>query len=213
MAEDKYHCNLHAVGADEVYRKLTDGIEDLPPEEAVDGLLLDAQVLRQGIVQLVDRILDTAEQKQTAVVQEYATQCKRATDLVQDALSEATLTGNYDTLETRLRDATQTMRTARESVSKMVIMQSTRSKYGTSIPEQDSNIETLWKIKEACEHPEKGNDFQSFFFSTKRNAAKLKRALESVGNPDERRKLLDAYKTVWCAYTQRKNGSARSIAI
>ena len=104
---------------DKVYEKLTRGIENLTAEEAVDGLLGGADYLRRGINQVIDRIFEGAEDKQSVVVQNRADQWTKSTERVKEAIGEATATGDYDTVEKRLRDATKATIAAKESVSKM----------------------------------------------------------------------------------------------
>lgn len=102
-----------------VYRKLTEGIDNLTADEAVDGLLSGADHLRRGINQVIDRIFEGAEEKQSVVVQGRAENWTKATERVKEAIGDATATGDYDTVEKRLREATKATIAAKESVSKM----------------------------------------------------------------------------------------------
>jgi len=104
---------------DKVYQKLTQGIDNLPPGEAVDGLLQGVDYLRRGINQVVERIFQGAEEKQAVVLQDKAEHWTETTERVKAAIGEATTSGDYETVEKRLRDATKATIAAKESVSKM----------------------------------------------------------------------------------------------
>lgn len=104
---------------EKVYQKLTQGIENLPAEEAVDGLLQGVNYLRQGINQVVERIFDGAEQKQNVVMKEKADQWTKSTEKVKEAINRASSTGDYGIVEKYLKEATKSTITAKESVSKM----------------------------------------------------------------------------------------------
>lgn len=104
---------------DKVYEKLTRGIENLTADEAVDGLLFGADNLRQGIAQVIERIYQGAEGKQAIVVQDKADKWTKSTEKVKDAIADATQSGDYETVERKLRDATKATIAAKESVSKM----------------------------------------------------------------------------------------------
>lgn len=102
-----------------VYQKLTQGIDKLNPEEAVDGLLTGADYLRKGIAQVVERIFEGAEQKQAVVVQDRTSKWAKSTEQVKQAVNQASENDDYETVEKCLRDATKATIAAKESVSKM----------------------------------------------------------------------------------------------
>ena len=102
-----------------VYQKLTEGMDDLSANEAVDGLPHGANLLKQGINQVVERIFECAEQKQAEVVYEKTDQWQSATEQVRSAVIDATLSGEYDVVEEKLKEATKATITAKESVRKM----------------------------------------------------------------------------------------------
>jgi len=104
---------------EKVYRKLTHGIDDLPPGEAVDALLGGANCLRQGIAQVLEKIFQGAESRQNVVMQQVTNFWKGETESLQKAIAQASATGNYDEVEKCLREATKANLSAKESVSKM----------------------------------------------------------------------------------------------
>lgn len=107
---------------DKVYRKLTQGIDSLPAEEAVDGLLHGADCLRKGIAQVIERIFEGAEEKQAVVAQAKVDQWSKATEQVKQAIGQAKSTGDYESVEQQLREATRATIAAKESVSKMAFI-------------------------------------------------------------------------------------------
>lgn len=131
-----------------VYQKLTRGIDDLPQGEAVDALLEGVTRLRQGLNDLVDRIFQGAEVRQTVVMQQITSQWKNETENLQRAIAQATITGNYDAVEKCLRETTKANLTTKENVAKMkYIKQKGQTEYDPSkeLNQFVKELETLVK--------------------------------------------------------------------
>ncbi len=136
---------------EKIYQKLTQGIDKLNPEEAVDGLLTGVDCLRKGIAQIVERIYEGAEEKQSVVVQNKTEQWARVTDHVKDAIENATANSDYESVEKRLQDATKATIAAKESVSKMKYIKQRGRNY-------NAINDLVEPIKELGERP--GRDYQ-----------------------------------------------------
>lgn len=106
-------------GVEKVYQKLTAGLEDLTAQEAVDVLLGGADVLRQGINQVIDRIYQAAEENQTVVVGDKTNAWHEKTAQVKNAVAEAGTSGDYEGVERKLWDATMATLAVKEAVQKM----------------------------------------------------------------------------------------------
>ncbi len=104
---------------DQMYAKLTRGIEKLTPETAVDGLLYGADNIQKSVEALIDKLYSGAETHQGSVLNEKAAAYTSATAHVQEAISEATAGGDFSSIDSLLQEATRASMDARAAVGKM----------------------------------------------------------------------------------------------
>ncbi len=100
---------------DAVYKKLTRGIDEVPNEEAVDGLMQGAEQMRKGIAQLVEKFYQTAETKQKGVMSEKAEQF----DVLSKSVMAAGREGDLDRYNIALQQVVDASIQCKESAAKM----------------------------------------------------------------------------------------------
>jgi len=100
---------------DAVYKKLTKGIDDVPNEEAVDGLLQGADSMRKGMAQLVEKFYQTAEKKQAGVMTEKAEEF----EILSKTVISAGRQGDLDQYNIALQQVVDASIQCKESASKM----------------------------------------------------------------------------------------------
>lgn len=115
MNEIKKYDGQREFAVEAVYRKLTKGIEDVPNEEAVDGLLQGAEQMRRGIAQVIEKFYQTAEQKQAGVMSEKAEQF----EVLSGAVVAAGRQGDLDQYNIALQQVVDASIQCKESASKM----------------------------------------------------------------------------------------------
>ena len=98
-----------------VYRKLTRGIDGVPNEEAVDGLLQGADQMRRGIAQLIEKFYQTAEDKQASVMTEKA----EVFETLSQAVIGAGREGDLEQYNIALQHVVDASIQCKESASKM----------------------------------------------------------------------------------------------
>jgi len=115
MNEIQKYDGQREFSVDSVYGKLTQGIDQVPNEEAVDGLLQGADMMRRGIAQLVERFYQTAEGKQKGVMAEKAEQF----EVVSQAVMAAGREGDLDQYNIALQQVVDASIGCKESATKM----------------------------------------------------------------------------------------------
>lgn len=115
MNEIKKYDGQREFAVEAVYRKLTKGIDEVPNEEAVDGLLQGAEQMRRGIAQVIEKFYQTAEQKQAGVMTEKA----EVFDVLSKAVMAAGRQGDLDQYNIALQQVVDASIQCKESASKM----------------------------------------------------------------------------------------------
>ncbi|MBD3303864.1 hypothetical protein GF343_01865 [Candidatus Woesearchaeota archaeon] len=115
MDEIKKYDGQREFSVDTVYRKLTRGIDGVPNEEAVDGLLQGAEQMRKGIAQVIEKFYQTAEHKQAGVMADKAEQF----EVLSGAVVSAGRQGDLDQYNIALQQVVDASIQCKESASKM----------------------------------------------------------------------------------------------